>query len=132
MGFKSGLKAGQSLISLIFISLINCWVASLICAGTLFLTKIKFLCTTLLVSVSFTFKILMQSSLFIFFNKEVDTDLFIYANTTPCINFSFRFHYRYTTEISKVHLRDELWFLSGDQNTLFVEKGHQKQSEVGM
>ena len=37
-----------------------------------------------------------------------------------------------TTEISKVHLRDELWFRSGDRYTLFVVKGHHKQSEVGM
>ena len=40
--------------------------------------------------------------------------------------------YTITTEISKVHLRDELWFRSGDWYTLFVEKGLQKQSEVGM
>ena len=29
------------------------------------------------------------------FSKKVDTDLSIYANTTPCIFFEFRFHRRY-------------------------------------
>ena len=43
MGFKSGLKAGQSFSSLIFFSLINCCFASLICAGTLSLTKMNFI-----------------------------------------------------------------------------------------
>ena len=37
-----------------------------------------------------------------------------------------------TTEISKVHFGDELWFRSGDRWALFVEKGHHKQSKVGM
>ena len=35
-----------------------------------------------------------------------------------------------TNEISKVSFTYQLWFHSGDRYTLFIVKGHQKQSEV--
>ena len=38
----------------------------------------------------------------------------------------------FTTEISKVHLRHELWIDTDDRYTLFIVKGHQKETKVGL
>ena len=38
----------------------------------------------------------------------------------------------YTTEISKVHLRHELWIDTDDRYTLFIVKGHQYETKVDL
>ena len=56
-------------------------------------------------------------------------------NLVTSLNILHRSYENYkfdTNKISKVHLRDELWIVSDGRYTIFVVKGHQKETKVDL